>query len=1112
MQDEFPGGASPQKAPSQRIFNLVIALSFVAIIAMATTEFFIFQGMSTKFQQITDEQYDTSLNYIYKETLTDTLKYISEDMPVLTDTKLLKDKSGTTWFWNHTEELVTLKDTYGFAYIYYVERQAKDDYIFLMSADILKDKDPNWLLGPVWDGDTPGFIEKAWQTGEITYSDEPTVNEWGSLISAAMPIKNGDEVVGVLGVDYDVSFLSSFDAQKAKNADNLASAKTTLLVSLLILCALAIAIMFYLLRLARKTQLVSNEDIETNKIFSLMTDASPLASAWFDEEYQIVMCNQAALRLYGYSSKQDLIRDFFSLTPEFQPDGKNSNIEYRQYLAKAEDHGECSFEFVRLNKEKEEIPCLVTLTRVDWHNSHRVVAYTRDLRSEKQHLAEMARAHGDLELALIKAEESTRAKSDFLARMSHEIRTPMNSIIGVSELMLRRDYPQDVIDYMTIISQSGRNLLAIINNILDYSKIESGQYQIVPVTYDVPSILFDVVSMTQARLLGSELTFTVNIDSNIPYFLVGDAQHIRQILLNLLGNAVKYTKEGSIKFNVSLTEITGDTAEITYKIIDTGVGIRDDDMNKLFEVFTRLDAVEQSHIEGSGLGLSIAGALASAMGGQISVESTYGEGSTFTFTIKQKFSNNRELASIAVTKKPRVLLFDENSVSGASIHSSLENLSVSTKRTLNLDEFFIELSTDKYDYAFLSIDHELTNDKRLLRKQDVTEIIGIIELEDTAPYDLDIRFVQRPLYCIEIANILNGDSFDSENRLTKQDNSDLISAPEAHVLIVDDMRTNLRVTKELMILYDMKVDIAASGEDAIDLINKNQYDIVFMDHMMPEMDGVEATKLIRELDAPDDRYKDLPIIALTANALTGSKEFFLENKMNDFLAKPIEMSKLTRILEKWLPFEKQHAPKRVIRDTKKSELPNLGEVDIQLGLRNMGGSVPAYIDIVEDFCRGAKERSEDVQISLDNGDIKRYRILVHALKGATRSIGAQQFAFYAETMENAAKEEDLDALHEHTAGLLLSLDHLVKDIQKGLVRYKGGEDVADGSEIIRGGLVALRQALLDTEIQQINELLLDFSNQPKSANDSRLIASVEDDILMMDYEKAIEKIDAVLRA
>jgi signal transduction histidine kinase/CheY-like chemotaxis protein len=1104
-------GISPKRAPSQKIFNRVIAISFVVIIAMATSVFFIFQGMSTEFKQITETQYDASLSFIYKETLTDTLKYIDKDMPVLSETQKLKDEAWSTWFWDQTDQLVALKDTYGFAYIYYIERQAKDDYIFLMSADILEDKDPNWLLGPVWDGETPGFIEQAWQTGEITYSDKPTVNEWGSLISAAMPIKNSNgEVVGVLGVDYDVSFLNSFDEQKEKIADNLSSARSTLLITLLILCVLAIAIMFYLLRVAKKTQLVTNEDVETNKIFNLMADASPLPSALFDEDYKAVMCNQAALRLYEYTDKEDLIEDFFSLNPELQPDGENSAKKYEHYIAIAEDLGECTFEFVRLNRSKEEIPCLVTLTRVDWHNSHRVVAYTRDLRSEKKHLADMARTHADLELALVKAEESTRAKSDFLARMSHEIRTPMNSIIGVSELMLRRDYSQDVLDYITIISQSGRNLLSIINNILDYSKIESGQYQITPINYDIPSVLFDVVNMTQARLLGSDLTFVVNIDSRIPYYMIGDAQNIRQILINLLGNAVKYTKAGSVEFNVSLDEITDNTAKITFEITDTGVGIREGDMNKLFQVFTRLDAVEQSHIEGSGLGLSIAGALANAMGGKIKVESKYGEGSTFSFTLEQKFNIYRELASVENAEKLRVLLFDENVISGVSIQSTLNNLNVNVVRVLDVDEFFIELSTDKYDYAFLSINRRITNDKRLVGIKGATEIIGIAELEDTSAYDLNIRFVQRPLYCIEIADIFNDSSFDPTNKFVKQDNSDLLSAPEAHILVVDDMHTNLRVTKELMILYDMKVDTAESGIEAINLIKQNQYDIVFMDHMMPEMDGVEATNLIRNLDAPDGRYKDLPIIALTANALSGSREFFLNNKMNDFLAKPIEMSKLTKILERWIDIEKQHEPKRVIRDVVKVELPDLGEVDTKVGLRNVGGSIAAYIDIVEDFCRGAKERADDVETSLKNGDIKRYRVLVHALKGATRSIGAQQFAFYAETMENAAKDEDMDAITEHTPGLLLSLNHLVSDIQKGLSKYRGGEDVADSSDAIRSGLVSLRQALLDTEIQRINELLLEFSSLPKSANDSRLIASIEDDILMMDYEPAIEKIDEAL--
>ncbi|GBU23492.1 sensor kinase [Fibrobacteria bacterium R8-3-H12] len=374
---------------------------------------------------------------------------------------------------------------------------------------------------------------------------------------------------------------------------------------------------------------------------------------------------------------------------------------------------------------------------------------------------------------------ASKAKSDFLAKMSHEIRTPMNAIIGMAELALREQTSDAAREHIITIKQAGANLLSIINDILDFSKIESGKLGIVPSNYLFSSLIKDVISIIKMRIVGSNLSFVVDIDPNIPNSLFGDETRIRQALLNVLSNAVKYTKKGFISFSAS-GEITGDTVLLTIEIADSGIGIKPEDLKKLFGEFVQVDMASHKGVEGTGLGLAITKNLIKMMNGDISVQSEYGKGSTFTIKLPQKIRSDESL--------------------------------------------------------------------------------------DIAKNDsIAIKF----------------------------------SAPKAKILVVDDMGTNLKVAEGLMRPYKMQIDTCLSGIEAIEKIKADNYDLVFMDHMMPEMDGIEATKIIRETHA------NLPIVALTANAVSGTREMFLSNGFNDFLSKPIDIVKLNSILEKWIPKEKQ---------------------------------------------------------------------------------------------------------------------------------------------------------------------------------------------------------------
>jgi signal transduction histidine kinase/CheY-like chemotaxis protein len=392
----------------------------------------------------------------------------------------------------------------------------------------------------------------------------------------------------------------------------------------------------------------------------------------------------------------------------------------------------------------------------------------------------------------LQSESANIAKSRFLSTMSHEIRTPMNAVIGISELALREaDANPKIASYITKIKQAGTSLLAIINDILDLSKIEAGKMEINPGRYDLASLLNDVATIISVWLHEKPLDFKVTVTGSLPGTLWGDEIRIRQVLLNLLTNAVKYTHEGSIAFTVS-GETRDDTIIMRFEITDTGIGIKKEDLEKLFRSFVRLDLDHNKDIEGTGLGLAITYTLCRLMGGSVSASSVYGSGSTFTVTLPQKV-----------------------------------------------------LDATPMKYAGSGNDGG-----------------------PPAQLDTTVQF----------------------------------TAPEARILIVDDISINLMVAEGLLSPYKMKIDCCTSGKEAVRLAEEHNYDFILMDHIMPGMDGIETTAQIR---ASKKIRENLPIIALTANAVTGMKEMFLSRGFSDFLSKPIDISNVDAVIRKWLPREKQ---------------------------------------------------------------------------------------------------------------------------------------------------------------------------------------------------------------
>ena len=515
----------------------------------------------------------------------------------------------------------------------------------------------------------------------------------------------------------------------------------------------------------------------------------------------------------------------------------------------------------------------------------------------------------------VAAETASLTKSNFLANMSHEIRTPMNAITGMAELLLRENLTNESRSYVQDIKHAAGNLISIINDLLDFSKIEAGKLELINGTYLLSSLINDVVSIIRARIMEKPIRFFTNIDSNIPHSLIGDEVRIRQVLLNLLSNAVKYTHKGHIGIFVSQLKKDDNSIWLKISVIDTGIGIKPEDQAKLFSEFIQVDTKRNRSIEGTGLGLSIVKKLCIAMGGDIIVESEYGKGSDFTVFIPQEIDSFLPFAAVENKNDINVIVFERRSVYTESLSWTLENLDV--KFTMADNEKSLEETILKEKFTHFFSGYGLYERIKHIMERPDSDFPGgqkphfTLMLEwGSETYVPNARFMSLPIQALSIANVLNGKN-DNINYFDSSESMGQIRfiIPHARLLVVDDIATNLKVAEGLLAPYNAKIDTCLSGIEAIELVKRNRYDLVFMDHMMPEMDGIEATAAIREWEEELENQGvtkfDLPIIALTANAVSGMKEMFLEKGFNDFLAKPIDISKLDEILTLWISKSKR---------------------------------------------------------------------------------------------------------------------------------------------------------------------------------------------------------------
>ncbi len=492
------------------------------------------------------------------------------------------------------------------------------------------------------------------------------------------------------------------------------------------------------------------------------------------------------------------------------------------------------------------------------------------------------------------AELANQAKSTFLANMSHEIRTPMNAILGMSDIALRHGSTAQVEECLQNIKGAAGSLLAIINDILDFSKIEAGAIEIMPEPYYVESFINDIVSLINVRLGRKNIEFFIDDYHATPNILIGDSIRIKQVLINLLTNALKFTYEGHIRLNIGAEPAEkGEKTFLKVSVEDTGIGIRREDLPVLFNTFSQLDTKKNRNIEGTGLGLAITKSLVEEMGGSISVTSTYGKGSCFSFEIPQEVEENTPLLEKKDFGKIKAGVWLESKVKAEFLCQKLAHM--------GFEAHLIANETEIANYTHVFVDYYKLDSLDLSAFPE-TYIIAIsrnyFEGKDM-PDNVTVAYT--PLTTIVMARLLEGTVYHAGDSAGR-DAGFSLKTHGVRALVVDDNSINLIITQSVLEEYDIAVDTVLSGEEAINNVKKVAYDVIFMDHMMPKMDGVEATQHIRALNG--DRFSVVPIVALTANAVGDVRSGFIKAGMNDFLSKPLIIKELERVLRQWLPTDK----------------------------------------------------------------------------------------------------------------------------------------------------------------------------------------------------------------
>lgn len=663
-----------------------------------------------------------------------------------------------------------------------------------------------------------------------------------------------------------------------------------------------------------------------------------------------------------------------------------------------------------------------------------------------------------------RVKKEMKIKDDFVANTSHELRTPVNTISGMCEILLQKPLSDDIHRNVVDIQMTSVELQNIISDVMDYSALESGNLLLSPREYNITSTINDVMNTMVFENSEKNLEILFDCDPNIPCLLEGDEQQLRRILSNLISNAIKFTKEGGVIVSVTYRkERYGINLIISVK--DTGIGLTLEEQEQILRGFYQQDSDRNRKSTGMGLGLTISSSLIKIMGGFMTIKSKPGYGSDFTFAIPQKVVKSDPCISLQHPGTIKLVWYYNSCSENALMRDALaeqinhfaDYFGVASQRASTLEEVKRIASKEWGIYLVLGKDEYMQDKEYFDALAGMITIVLILDYADTVNVAPKIHVLHKPYNSIMLAEILNGREQPTAARRKKQKE---FVAPTAKILVVDDNLMNLKVVEGLLRKYRIKIVTATSGEEALNLIDSRDYDFVFMDHMMPGMDGVECFHHIRS--KPGVYFAQVPIIALTANAIAGSREMFLSEGFNEFVAKPIDTALLNDILQRFIPIDKQIVDSDAVaepeeaddkaetKETKNSstdrkesfvaspheiedttEEVELTGIDMEAAILYCG-SIEDFREIAEVYCKSGKKYTEDLNTAFEAKDWKNYSILAHTIKSTSKTLGANELSELAYEQEMAGKEENEDIIMMHHDAFSKEYDRMLDMLNRYL--------------------------------------------------------------------------------